>query len=107
MSNALNTMYSRLPEKVSVGVGINSGYVNIEDIGANDSMLGSPVNTAFRFTSLTKELKTNVVISYRLVRDVKRRQYVGAKGMEHEVAVCCYKFHELLELIKTLKDSGK
>lgn len=74
--------YPEINQALRVGVGINAGRASV-GIGADDTALGDAVNLAFRLESVTKLLRTDLVLSHSAYRHMAPRFWKGAEKLVH------------------------
>ena len=89
LSEAIKELNKELPHEIAIGVGTQSGYAVIGNMGSSTrfdySAIGDAVNTAARLESATKEAGVNILIG-------------------EETELCCgYRLKEL----KPIKVKGK
>lgn len=93
----------------SVGIGINSGEVIVGNMGSSIRMdytvIGDPVNLAARVESLTRQFKSDFLITeatYQLVKDITKARKMGAlrlKGKQEPAMIYSVEKVDLKPLI--------
>lgn len=107
VTEALNSDVAEVTEKLSLGVGINTGIASM-GIGQDATALGDAVNIAFRLESATKELGVDVVMSESSYSSVSKdcrcgkKQFIKVKGKRDELQVCSLHFSGVDALLKKL-----
>lgn len=103
ITDGLNTFYHDLPQKLSIGAGVNIGDAAI-GVGQENAAIGDSVNTAFRLESASKELGCDIVIgsdAYALLPRTLwagREHTVRAKGKRDSLRVCGLHFADVERL---------
>ena len=103
ITEGLNTFYPDLPQKLSIGAGVNIGDAAI-GVGQENAAIGDSVNTAFRLESASKELGCDIVIgpdAYALLPRALwagREHTVRAKGKRDSLRVCGLDFADVERL---------
>lgn len=110
MTDEMNLIYPQLPLPLRIGVGISTGEAMFGDMGSGRlqdyTVLGDSVNTAFHLETASKELNTDVIISYNSVRRFphsfwgKCQTSVRVKGKDEPLEVFQLKFSELAEVLR-------
>ncbi|MGR3177305.1 MAG: adenylate/guanylate cyclase domain-containing protein [Candidatus Anammoxibacter sp.] len=75
-------LMEKMGETINIGIGINSGDVIAGNVGSTEKMeytvIGSPVNIAFRVQELTKEKPDSILISEQTYNAVKDKVKVAS-----------------------------
>jgi adenylate cyclase len=110
MTDEMNRIYPQLPLPLRIGVGISTGEAMFGDMGSGRlqdyTVLGESVNTAFHLERASKELNTDVIISYNSARRYphsfweKFQASVNVKGKDEPLEVFQLKFTELAEVLR-------
>ena len=107
ITEQLNSSFAEVPEKIKIGVGINTGAASM-GIGQDNTALGDAVNIAFRLESATKVLGTDVVLSETAYRHLPlqstegKTHHLKVKGKRDPVRICALEFAEVEKIVKDL-----
>ena len=102
----LDKTFSEIPEKIQVGVGINTGEA-VVGVGADHTAMGDTVNLAFRLESATKTLKCDLVLSESTYSLLPKKLWEGnecsieVKGKRGKINVCALNLAQSKELIES------
>jgi len=74
MQSAIKKLNKKLPHKIEIGVGVNTGEAVIANVGSETrfdySAIGDAVNTAARLESATKDVGVNILIGEKTAQSV-------------------------------------
>ncbi len=107
----LSDSFAELPERIRIGVGINTGAASM-GIGQDNTALGDAVNIAFRLENATKILGADIVLSetayqYLPAKFVENhRQYLRIKGKRDPVRICSLNFGDVEQILEELRQSA-
>jgi len=99
---------AEIPEKIRIGVGINTGAASM-GIGQDNTALGDAVNIAFRLENATKVLGTDIILSetaYQFLPRAfleNRRQHLRIKGKRDPIRICSLQFGDVDEVLNQMK----
>ncbi len=108
VTEKLNNSSVHIPEKLRVGVGINTGVASM-GIGQDATALGDAVNIAFRLESATKVLGTDIVMSessYSSLPEqclVGEKQHIRVKGKRDVLRICSMHFDDVKAVLQRLE----
>jgi len=108
VTERLSTSFPELPDKLRIGVGINTGKASV-GIGADNTALGDAVNTAFRLESATKVLGVDVAMSASSFRYLPEQFWkpnqkkVRLRGKKAALQVCALTFSQLEAVLQSLR----
>lgn len=111
VTEELNQNSAEIPEKLRVGVGINTGVASM-GIGQDATALGDAVNIAFRLESATKVLGSDIVMSESsycsLPEDclAGEKQHIRVKGKRDVLRICSLHFDDVKNMLNTFKDKS-
>ena len=75
MRTAITQLQKELPEKIAIGIGVNSGEAVVGNMGSNTrfdfSAIGDAVNVAARLESATKEAGVDILIGENTAKNCK------------------------------------
>ena len=75
MRTAIRQLQKELPEKIAIGIGVNSGEAVVGNMGSNTrfdfSAIGDAVNVAARLESATKEAGVDILIGENTAKNCK------------------------------------
>ena len=100
----LDKTFSEIPERIRIGVGINTGEA-VVGVGADHTAMGDTVNLAFRLESATKALNCDLVLSESTYSLLPRELWEGrehsieVKGKSGKVNVCALHLAKSMEVI--------
>lgn len=102
----LNEQYKdELPDKLKIGVGLNTGTASVGGFRQDNTALGDAVNIAFRMESSTKALDKDIVISeysFKLLPEKfwhGKVQNINVKGKRDPVGILALNFSEAKKLL--------
>jgi len=105
----LNTEYKgQLPDKLKIGVGINTGTASVGGLGQDNTALGDAVNIAFRMESSSKALNKDIVLSEFSFRYLPEKlwkgkeQHINVKGKRDPVSILALTFNETKKILKKI-----
>ena len=103
----LNKEYkTQLPDKLKIGVGINTGTASVGGLGQDATALGDAVNIAFRMESSSKTLNKDIVLSEFSFRYLPEKfwkgkeQHIMVKGKKDPVSILALTFAEAKKILK-------
>ncbi len=108
VTEELNKSSVEIPEKLHVGVGINTGVASM-GIGQDATALGDAVNIAFRLESATKVLGTDIVMSessYSTLPEeclAGEKQHIRVKGKRDVLRICSMHFDDVKKVLTKMK----
>ncbi len=111
VTEELNKSSVEIPEKLHVGVGINTGVASM-GIGQDATALGDAVNIAFRLESATKVLGTDIVMSessYSTLPEeclAGEKQHIRVKGKRDVLRICSMHFDDVKKVLKKMEQVG-
>lgn len=109
VTEELNKNADEVPEKLRVGVGINTGVASM-GIGHEATAMGDAVNIAFRLESATKVLGTDIVMSessYSSLPDdcmAGEKQKIRVKGKRDVLRICSLHFDDVKKMLHTFNE---
>ena len=109
VTEELNNNSAEIPEKLRVGVGINTGVASM-GIGQDATALGDAVNIAFRLESATKVLGSDIVMSESsycsLPEDCVKgeKQHIRVKGKRDVLRICSLHFDDVKNMLHTFNE---
>ena len=109
VTEELNNNSVEIPEKLRVGVGINTGVASM-GIGQDATALGDAVNIAFRLESATKVLGSDIVMSESsycsLPEDCAagEKQHIRVKGKRDVLRICSLHFDDVKNMLHTFNE---
>lgn len=109
VTEVLNQNSAEIPEKLRVGVGINTGAASM-GIGADATALGDAVNIAFRLESATKVLGSDIVMSESsyssLPNDcaIGEKQHIRVKGKRDVLRICSLHFDDVRSMLNNFNE---
>lgn len=109
VTEELNNNSVEIPEKLRVGVGINTGVASM-GIGQDATALGDAVNIAFRLESATKVLGSDIVMSESsycsLPEDcvAGEKQHIRVKGKRDVLRICSLHFDDVKNMLHTFNE---
>jgi len=108
ISSTLSQAYPELPDKLKIGVGINTGPASV-GIGSDNTAIGDAVNLAFRLESATKEVNKDVVLNQSAYQDLPaalwqhKEKEIMVKGKKEPVKICGLNFDEIEAFLSNVK----
>ena len=95
MQSAIRMLNKELPEKVAIGVGVNTGLAVVGNMGSDTrfdfSAIGDAVNTAARLESATKEAGVDILIGENTAKNckfvLKSLKSISVKGKKEPINV--------------------
>ena len=109
VTEELNQNSAEIPEKLRVGVGINTGVASM-GIGQDATALGDAVNIAFRLESATKVLGSDIVMSESsycsLPEDCMagEKQHIRVKGKRDVLRICSLHFDDVRNMLHSFNE---
>ena len=105
----LNLEYkSQLPNKLKIGVGVNTGTASVGGLGQDSTALGDAVNIAFRMESSSKTLNKDIVMSEFSFKYLPEKiwkgkeQYIKVKGKKDPLSIFAINFAEAKKILKKI-----
>jgi len=105
VTDELNINIEDIPEKLRIGVGINTGIAAM-GIGQDSTTLGDAVNIAFRLETATKLLDVDVVMSESSYSSLSKdcplgeKKFIKVKGKQEKLKVCGLQFSDVNKLLQ-------
>jgi len=95
MRTAIRQLQKELPEPIAIGIGVNTGYAVIGNMGSQTrfdySAIGDCVNTAARLESATKEAGVDILIGESTAKKVNNKlkllEPIKVKGKEKPLII--------------------
>ena len=99
LSKVINEKFPELQHELRIGVGLNQGVAAV-GLGTDNTIMGDVVNTTFRLESMSKELKTDVVINSSFAQELPGLEQAGQQktvkvtGKSEVLSISSYKFSQ-------------
>ena len=112
VTDELNNNSNKIPEKLRVGVGINTGAASM-GIGHDATAMGDAVNIAFRLESATKVLGTDIVMSESSYSALPQecvlgeKQHIRVKGKRDTLRICSLHFDDVKSMLQSFNEQLK
>jgi len=109
VTDKLNNSSYEIPEKLRVGVGINTGVASM-GIGQDATAMGDAVNIAFRLESATKVLGTDIVMSESSYKSLPEecilgeKQHIRVKGKRDTLRICSLHFDDVKKMLQSFSE---
>ena len=95
MRTAIQKLQKTLPEPVAIGIGVNTGYAVVGNMGSNSrfdySAIGDAVNTAARLESATKDVGEDILVGENTAKKcdfrLKSLQPIKVKGKKNYLKI--------------------
>ena len=95
MRTAIKKLQKTLPEPVAIGIGVNTGYAVVGNMGSNSrfdySAIGDAVNTAARLESATKDVGEDILVGENTAKKcdfrLKSLQPIKVKGKKNYLKI--------------------
>ncbi|NQZ59250.1 MAG: FHA domain-containing protein [Lentisphaeraceae bacterium] len=113
LNNFTKGLYQKYPEighELQIGVGLNQGIAAV-GIGADNTIMGDVVNTAFRLETASKDLKSDLVLNSSFYERLPKAQTVikettiSVKGKAEKLRVSAVNFETVENYLQELENT--